>query len=100
MSLLLLAVGGFVVVLAVLLADLGGFLAARLQASAAADAAALAAAPVTFRRFGSAGTPIDEAARFAVANGARLVTCRCPVDRPAASRSGPPWTMELRSHTP
>ncbi len=80
MSLLLLAVGGLVVVLTVLLADVGGFLAARLQASAAADAAALAAAPVTFRPFGSAGSPIDEAARFAVANGARLVTCRCPVD--------------------
>ena len=79
-SLLLLAVGGLVVVLAVLLADVGGFLAARLQASAAADAAALAAAPVTFRPFGSTGSPVDEAARFAVANGARLVSCRCPVD--------------------
>ena len=80
MSLLLLAVGGLVVVLAMLLADVGGLLAARLQASAAADAAALAAAPVTFRPFGSGGSPIDEAARFAVANGAHLVTCRCPVD--------------------
>lgn len=67
---------------------LGGGLAAvavlwqaRAQASAAADAAALAAAPVTFRAYGASGTPAAEAARFAAANGARLVECRCPVDR-------------------
>jgi hypothetical protein len=57
----------------------GQFLAARLQASAAADAAALAAAPATFRP-GAAGSPVDEASRFAAANGARLVSCRCPID--------------------
>lgn len=85
-SLLMLAVGGMTVVLAVLIADVGGFLAAQLQASAAADAAALAAAPVTFSPFGSAGSPVGEAARFASANGARLVSCRCPVDPSWARR--------------
>jgi len=85
-SLLMLAVGAMTVVLAVLIADIGGFLAAHLQASAAADAAALAAAPVTFRPFGSAGSPAGEAARFASANGARLVSCRCPVDPSWARR--------------
>ena len=79
-SLLMLAVGALTVVLAVLTADVGGLLAAHLQASAAADAAALAAAPVTFRPFGSVESPAGEAARFAIANGARLVSCRCPVD--------------------
>jgi nucleotide-binding universal stress UspA family protein len=69
------------VLLAILVADVGGFLAARQQAAAAADAAALAAAPVTFRPFGATGSPTREAARFAAANGASLVWCRCAVDR-------------------
>jgi secretion/DNA translocation related TadE-like protein len=79
-SLLIVGVAGLVLVLAVLVVDVGVFLAARLQAEAAADAAALAAAPVTFRPFGAAGTPAQEAARFASANGTRLVVCRCPLD--------------------
>jgi len=77
---LLLAIGVVLVLLSVLTADVGGFLAARLQAAAAADAAALAAAPVTFRPFGATGSPTQEASRFAAANGAALVWCRCPVD--------------------
>lgn len=56
----------------------GQFLAGRARAQAAADAAALAAAPVTFRPFGATGTAAEEAAAFAAANGATVVRCRCP----------------------
>ncbi|HHC07552.1 MAG TPA: hypothetical protein ENK55_02380 [Actinobacteria bacterium] len=68
-------------VLAVGVADVGRYFAARSRAAAAADAAALAAAPVTFAPFGADGGPAAEAARFARHNGARLVACRCPIDR-------------------
>lgn len=64
--------------LAVLAAGLGGIgqvVAARETAQLAADAAALAAAPVTFRPFGAGGSPVDEARRYAEVNGARLVRC-------------------------
>lgn len=53
---------------------------ARVEAANAADAAALAAAPVTFRAFGARGSPRAEAARLAEANGARLKRCFCTVD--------------------
>jgi hypothetical protein len=62
-------------------------LQARAQASIAADAAALAAAPVTFRPFGAAGTPAQEAARFATLNGGRLVACACAVDESWSERA-------------
>jgi len=65
----------------VLIADIGGYLAARLQAAAAADAAALAAAPMTFSAFGTSDTPAMAAGSVATANGATLVECRCPIDR-------------------
>jgi secretion/DNA translocation related TadE-like protein len=68
-------------------ASVGAFFHARVQAAAAADAAALAAAPVTFLPFGARGTPAEEAARFAAANGSRLVACACPVDRSWAHRT-------------
>ena len=74
------AAGAVVLVLAIALAAVGQYLAARLQAAAAADAAALAAAPVTFAPYGAAGSPREEAARFAAENGARLVACTCPYD--------------------
>lgn len=77
---LLLAVAGVVLVLAVGVADVGILLAARLQAAAAADAAALAAAPVTFRPFGATSGPDAEARRLAAANGARLTACSCRAD--------------------
>ena len=77
---LLAAVAGVVLLLAAALAGVGSYLRARVEAVAAADAAALAAAPVTFLPFGAAGTPAEEAARFAVANGARLLSCACPLD--------------------
>jgi hypothetical protein len=71
---------GLILVLAVLLGAVGAYLNARVRVSAAADAAALAAAPVTFMPFGATGTPADEAARFARLNGADLVSCMCPLD--------------------
>ena len=83
---LLLAVAGLVIVLTIGVADVGLALAGRLQAAAAADAAALAAAPVTFRPFGAEGSPASEAGRLAAANGAVLASCRCPIDRSWRSR--------------
>ena len=71
----------FGLLLAAAVGSVGAFLEARIGASAAADAAALAAAPVTFLPFGAAGSPSDEAERFATANGSRLIRCTCPVDR-------------------
>lgn len=87
-SVTVLAVGivALIAVLGLMLGVAGQFLAARGQAQAAADAAALAAAPVTFRQFGSTVGPAGEAARLASANGARLVRCDCPIDRSFAVR--------------
>jgi hypothetical protein len=84
---LLVAVAAVLALLVAAAIDAGTVLAARREASAAADAAALAAAPVTFRPFGAASTAAAEAARFAAANGARLVRCRCPHD--------PSWTVRI-----
>jgi secretion/DNA translocation related TadE-like protein len=62
-------------------ASAAGLVGARLEVQAAADAAALAAAPLTY----TGGDPAAEAARFAAANGARLVSCECRRDpRPVA----------------
>lgn len=80
---------GVVVVIAGLGAVIGAtgvYLRARAQAAVAADAAALAAAPVTFLPFGATGTPRQEASRFANANGATLVGCVCDIDRSFAPR--------------
>ena len=81
-----LGVVALLVVLSVGVVDVGRYLAAQAQAAAAADAAALAAAPVTFRPFGATGSPAAEAARFASANGARLVWCACGLDESPAPR--------------
>lgn len=79
-SLALLGVTGVVMVLAVGLGVVGSVMRARVEVSTAADAAALAAAPVTFLPFGAQGTPAEEAARFATLNGSRLLSCICPPD--------------------
>ena len=82
-------VAGVVTVALVLAAGIGAIgqgLVARSRASTAADAAALAAAAVSFRPFGSDGDPIAEASRFADEHGATLVSCDCPVDRTYAPR--------------
>jgi Flp pilus assembly protein TadG len=73
---------GVMVVLATLAigaASLGSLYAARAQAHLASDAAALAAAPLTYpglRR----GSPVEEAATMATINGATLERCICPID--------------------
>lgn len=74
----LLAVG---VLLALLVTDIARVAAARTNATTAADAAALAAAPLTFSAFGSRTDPVQAAADLARANGAELVECHCPIDR-------------------
>lgn len=79
-GILLLGVAALVMLLAMGLGLVGAVLRARVEATAAADAAALAAAPVTFLPFGALGTPAEEAARFAAANGATLLACDCPLD--------------------
>ena len=83
----MLGVAGLVLVLTLAVADVGIYLAARLQAAGAADAAALAAAPVTFAAFGGGGSPMAEAARYAAVNGTRLVSCSCPIDRSFDART-------------
>jgi hypothetical protein len=75
------AMVGLVLVMIVAVGSVGGAIGAYTKASAAADAAALAAAPVTFRPFGASGSPVHEAALFARANGAVVVSCQCPIDR-------------------
>lgn len=87
----LLAVGAVVMVLAVGVATVGQLLVARIEAGRAADAAALAAAPVTFASFGARHGPAEEAHRFASLNGARLIFCTCPIDR-----TWNPRTVEVR----
>lgn len=74
----LLAVG---VLLALLVTDIARVATARTHATTAADAAALAAAPLTFSAFGSRTDPVQAAEDLAQANGAELVECRCLVDR-------------------
>lgn len=71
-----------VLVLGMVIGAVGQVLAARFQASTAADAAALAAAPATFF-----GHPGEAAGRLAAANGARLLSCRCPPNRTWAART-------------
>ncbi|MEE8331886.1 MAG: Rv3654c family TadE-like protein [Acidimicrobiia bacterium] len=85
-AVLLLAIGVVAAGLAVVIGEVGIYLQANARAATAADAAALAAAPVTFAPFGAVGSPRDEARRFATANGARLVSCACRVDRSLAAR--------------
>jgi len=85
-SVLILGLVGLMLALGLMLGTAGHYLGVRSQVQAAADAAALAAAPVTFRPFGSSGNPAAEAARFAAENGARLVRCMCPMDRSWTAR--------------
>lgn len=90
-SVLVVGVAALVLALAAALAGVAAVLHGRLAATTAADAAALAAAPVTFLPFGAEGSPTEEAARFARLNGTDLVMCVCPVDRSFESR-----TVEVR----
>lgn len=72
-----------VLVMGLALLDVTAVLSARTQAQTAADAAALAAAPVTFT---ASLAPRAAARQMAEANGARLVWCKCRVDRRVRSR--------------
>ena len=90
-SLAVIGAVGLVLVLALWLTALGVVMRARLDATTAADAAALAAAPVTFLPFGAKGAAASEAARFAELNGTQLVWCECPLDQSFDSR-----TVEVR----
>lgn len=77
------ALVGLLGLVAIGLVATGRVVAAYFQATAAADAAALAAAPLTFL----GGDPEAEAAEFAEANGASLVRCLCPLDRSLRART-------------
>ncbi len=79
-GLLLLAVATVTLVVSLAVVAVGQFLVGYAEAEAAADAAALAAAPVTFRPFGATGTAAQEAALFAAANQSELIGCSCQTD--------------------
>ena len=91
-SLAVLGVGAVLLVLAAGLGAVGAYLRAQAEAEMAADAAALAAAPVTFLPFGARGTPTEEAARFAAFNHASLTVCLCDLDP-----SWEPRTVEVET---
>ena len=69
-----------------LVTDLARLAAARAQLVAAADAAALAAAPATFASFGSGNNPRLLATEVAASNGVDLIECMCRVDRSWGAR--------------
>ena len=75
------------VVLALLVADVSRLMEARARLTTSADAAALAAAPVTFSPFGGRGSSHAEASTIAAANGAYLLRCDCEVDRSWSART-------------
>ena len=76
---------GFLLVVA--LAGVGQVLVARSRVVTAAEAGALAAAPVTFRPFGADGSATAEAALLVRANGAELLSCSCLHDPGYAPRT-------------
>lgn len=78
-SVLMVSLVTVVAVVGIGVTSVGSLLAAREQAFAAAEAAALAAAVATYPPAAS-GSPVGLAREYATANGASLVTCRCPVD--------------------
>lgn len=73
-------------VLGLLLTDFARMTVARATAVAAADAAALAAAPLTFAVFGVEADPMAAAVKLAEAHGTELLECRCSIDRSWAAR--------------
>lgn len=68
-----------VVVVGVGSTSVGMILSERERASIASEAAALAAAVATYPPAGG-GDPVSAARDIATVNGARLVSCQCPVD--------------------
>ena len=76
-SVLAIAAIALVTLVAVVVLAATQIVTARSRAIAAADAAALAAAPMTFPPVAGNRSPVDEALALAEANGARLVSCVC-----------------------
>jgi hypothetical protein len=74
-----------VALIGVATAALGVLFEARERAATAAEAAALAAAVATYPGTG-AGTPSGLAGEYAARNGAKMISCRCPVDGTLGSR--------------
>lgn len=85
-GIVLLAIAAAALVAAAFVADVTVLIVGRLQAVDAADAAALAAAPVTFAAFGTDGDPVAAARTVAERNGVGFVDCRCAVDPSWAPR--------------
>lgn len=84
------ALAGIIALLAavtVATAGLGVVYAAREQAVAGADAAALAAAVATFPFAGQIGSPAEAARAAAAANGAALMSCQCPIEEKMVART-------------
>ena len=77
------AIAALALVLGAMLVDVTVLVAHRLRVAAAADAAALAAAPATFD---GRETAWSAASSVAAANDVRLVTCRCDANRSLAPR--------------
>ncbi len=80
------ALAALAVVAMTLVMDVAHLYAARANLVMAADAAALAAAPVTFASFGTDGNPVHAASAMAAGNGAMLLECSCEIDRGWAPR--------------
>lgn len=78
-SVLAIAAMALVTLVAVVVLAATQIVTARARATAAADAAALAAAPMTFPPVAGDRSAVDEASTLAEANGARLVSCVCPL---------------------
>ena len=92
MAVVMTAVVALLAVVAVATASLGLAYAARAQAQTAADAASLAAAVASYPGTGRR-VPVVEAASVAAANGARLVSCRCPMDPGMTPRTA--WVVAM-----
>lgn len=76
-SVLAIAATALLTVVVVVVVAATQIVTARSRAIAAADAAALAAAPMTFPPVAGKGSPVLAASTLAHANGARLVACEC-----------------------
>jgi secretion/DNA translocation related TadE-like protein len=84
-TIVVVAMMGLLVVLALSVSSVGVLLAERERAVSAAEAAALAAAVATYPPAGE-GSPRQVASEFAGRNGGEVVTCVCPVDPTLRSR--------------
>jgi hypothetical protein len=97
-TILMIGLCALIAVIGVGTAALGVLFDARENAATAAEAAALAAAVATYPA-AAAGAPEDLAAEYASRNGARIVSCWCPVDPTLRSRVVA-VTVALRADVP